>query len=538
MKIYCYPVKFEIAKFLLLLFLVPLVLTGSSQVALMPNATAQEKTSECVKYESKQKLIHIHCKSIHLSDIDEQLNNASILHSEPNDGTTNEDTSKGKVWILNAGIVIEKEGGLIIDSSDTTWLKLVPTPTIQPAKQLVPLVEENGTDTYDEAQVEGVVASKLVSTQNKTINTNTVNASTSDQKPILVSKNNGNNPNGIHVRGSLTIDSVKITSWDPEKNDVIGFAYGKRLGEEHTKSDYDTAEPRAFIRVSKEATGTTNITNSELGYLGYSCSRCSGLSYYGGEGSVIQGNDIHHLLKGYYSKSMGSMLIADNKFHDNYLYGIDPHTGSHDMSILRNTVYNNNASGIICSKHCYNLLIEGNRVYNNTGVGRGIAFSINTTNSVARDNYVSDQLRCISFNRNSNFNEIYNNTVSQCINGFYLANTTNNNIHDNIVQNVTHAFVMKDVNNTINNNKVNGAEAGIVFTYKPIQSGLQPTAVSYDPIDSSYYENILDDMAVNNSFSNVGNVTWVKMLQVKNVTQLENIDKENKTSLALNLMEE
>ena len=538
MKIYCYPVNFDIAKLLLLLFLVPLVLTGSSQIALMPNAAAQEKTSECVQYESKQKLIHIHCMSIHLSDIDEQLNNASILHSEPNDGTTNEDTTKGKVWILNAGIVIEKEGGLIIDSSDTTWLKLVPTPTIQPAKQLVPLVEENGTDTYDEAQVEGVVASKLVSTQNKTINTNTVNASTNDQKAILVSKNNGNNPNGIHVRGSLTIDSVKITSWDPEKNDVIGFAYGKRPGEEHTKSDYDTAEPRAFIRVSKEATGTTNITNSELGYLGYSCSRCSGLSYYGGEGSVIQGNDIHHLLKGYYSKSMGSMLIADNKFHDNYLYGIDPHTGSHDMSILRNTVYNNNASGIICSKHCYNLLIEGNRVYNNTGVGRGIAFSINTTNSVARDNHVSDQLRCISFNRNSNFNEIYNNTVSQCINGFYLANTTNNNIHDNIVQNVTHAFVMKDVNNTINNNKVNGAEAGIVFTYKPIQSGLQPTAVSYVPSDSSYYENILKDMAVNNTFSNVGNVTWVKMLPVKNVTQLENIDQENKTSLALNLMEE
>jgi hypothetical protein len=45
-------------------------------------------------------------------------------------------------------------------------------------------------------------------------------------------------------------------------------------------------------------------------------------------------------------------------------------------------------------------------------------------------------------------------------------------------------------------------------------------------------------MALNNSFSNVGNVTWVKMLPVKNVTQLENIDQENKTSLALNLMEE
>ena len=521
----------------MLLLLVSFVLLASAQVGMMSNAIAQSKSSECVQYEAKQKLIHINCKSIHLSDINQQLNNASILRPEINDGT-NVDTSNGKVWILNAGIVIEKEGELIIDSSDTRWLKLVPTPTIQPGKQLLPLVEENGTDTYDEEQIEGMVASKLVSTQNNSNINNHVNTSSNEQQPILVSKNNKNNPNGIHVRGSLTIDSVKITSWDTEKNDVIGFAYGKRPGEEHTKSDYDTAEPRAFIRVSKEATGTTNITNSELGYLGYSCSRCSGLSYYGGEGSVIQGNDIHHLLKGYYSKSMGRTLIADNKFHDNYLYGIDPHTGSHDMSILRNTVYNNNASGIICSKHCYNLLIEGNRVYNNTGVGRGIAFSINTTNSVARDNHVSDQIRCISFNRNSNFNEIYNNTVSNCVNGFYLSNTTNNNIHDNKVKNVSHAFVMKDVNNIINKNIVDGAEAGIVFTYRSIPTGLQPTAVDFVTRDSSFYENILNEMAKNNTFANIGNVTWVKALPFKNLTQIQNIDQENKTSLALNFIEE
>ena len=524
-------------KVIVQLLLLTSILIVSAQVGLLslPNAMAQDKTSDCIKYESRQKLIHINCKSIHLSDINEHLNNATVLHLENN--VSKNDSSNDKVWVLNAGIVVEKEGGLVIDSTDTSWLKLVPTPTIQPAKQLVPLVEENDTDTIDEEQIEGTNASKSVITQNVSNTTSIGITSDPNQQPILVSKNNGNNPNGIHVRGSLTIDSVKITSWDPERNDVIGFAFGKRPGEEHTKSDYDTAEPRAFIRVSKDATGTTNITNSELAYLGYSCSRCAGLSYYGGEGSVIQGNDIHHLLKGYYSKSMGNTLIADNKFHDNYLYGIDPHTGSHDMSILRNTVYNNNASGIICSKHCYNLLIEGNRVYNNSGVGRGIAFSINTTNSVARDNHVSDQLRCISFNRNSNYNEIYNNTVTNCVNGFYLSNTTNNNIHDNIVQNVTHAFVMKHVNNTINKNEVDDAEAGIVFTYKQVPSGLQPTAVESIANESSHYENILNNMAKNNTFSNIGNVTLVKVSPFKNVTEIENIEV-NKTSLVLNFMEE
>ncbi|HKQ21097.1 MAG TPA: right-handed parallel beta-helix repeat-containing protein [Nitrososphaeraceae archaeon] len=529
LKIYSFE---EVVLVLLAVF----VLITSAHLELIPNATAQNNTSECVQYESKQKLIHINCKSIHLSDISEHLNNASILHSESDNGTRQ--NSNGKVWILDAGIVIEKQGGLVMDSTDTKWLKLIPTPTIQPAKQLLPIVGENGTDTYDEEQVEDTTATELVNTRENGDTTKTIIPDDKEQQPILVSKNNGNNPNGIHVRGSLTIDSVKITSWDPVQNDVIGFAYGKRAGEEHTKSDYDTAEPRAFIRVSKDATGTTNITNSELAYLGYSCSRCAGLSYYGGEGSVIQGNDIHHLLKGYYSKSMGNMVIADNTFHDNYLYGIDPHTGSHDMSILRNTVYNNNASGIICSKHCYDLLIEGNIVYNNTGVGRGIAFSINTTNSIARDNIVSHQDRCISFNRNSNFNEIYNNTVSNCGDGFYIANTTSNVIHDNLVKNVTHAFVMKDVRNTVNKNLVDGAKNGIVYTHQPLAGGLQATTIDFTSKEMDYYENVLNSMAKNNTFSNTGNVTLVKVLPFVNLTQIQNSDQDNKTLLALKLLQD
>ena len=523
------------AKSIISAVLLLLLLVLSTQATVLPTAMSQSGTSECVQYEQKQKLIHIFCKSIHLTDIYRQLNNNSILHTE-SDSDLNQSTSSGKVWVLNAGITIHKEAGLIIDSSDTTWLKMVPTPTIQQVKQLVPLVEENDTDTSDEELIEGTVASNLISTQNMN-DSNTKTNTGREQQPIYVSKNNGNNPNGIHVQGSLKIDSVKITSWDPQKNNVIGFAYGKRAGEEHTKSDYDTAEPRGFIRVSNKATGTTDITNSELAYLGYSCSRCAGLSYYGGENSVLKGNDIHHLLKGYYSKSMGKMLIEDNRFHDNYLYGIDPHTGSHDMAIIKNTVYNNNASGIICSKHCYNLLIEGNRVYNNTGVGRGIAFSINTTNSIARNNYVTDQDRCISFNRDSNFNDVYNNTVSNCNYGFYLANTTNNSIHDNVLRNVTHGFVMKDLNNKINNNTVMQAKNGIVFVFKPATNKTQTTDVSYVPFDSNYYQNILGNMEKNNYFSETANLTTIKMQSGKNATSIQEVDQDNKTLLVENFLE-
>jgi hypothetical protein len=97
---------------------------------------------------------------------------------------------------------------------------------------------------------------------------------------------------------------------------------------------------------------------------------------------------------------------------------------------------------------------------------------------------------------------------------------------------------MKDVNNIVNKNTVDGAEAGIVYTYRQAPVGLQLTGVESAPRESSYYENILNDMAKNNTFSNIGNVTWVKMLPFKNTTQIESIDMENKTSLALNFMEE
>jgi parallel beta-helix repeat protein len=248
---------------------------------------------------------------------------------------------------------------------------------------------------------------------------------------------------------------------------VIDFGFGKRPGEEHTKSDYDTAEPRGFIRVSKDATGTTNITNSEIAYLGYSCSRCAGLSYYGGDGSIIKNSDIHHLLKRYYSKNMGHMVIEDNKFHDNYLYGIDPHTGTHDLVIRNNKVYDNNASGIICSKDCYNLLIEGNEVYRSGGVGRGIAFSINTSNSIARNNDVHDNERCISFNRESNNNQIYNNTISNCNFGIYLSNTSKNSINGNSISHSEYGIVMKQVtSNDIMNNSIHTTKTGVMMINK------------------------------------------------------------------------
>jgi mannuronan 5-epimerase len=500
-----------------------LILIGSKLNAVTPNASAQTNARTCVQYDGHQKLIHIRCKSIHLSDIYQNLNNASILNLE-NSTDSKEESSNGKVWILNAGITIEKYGGLIIDSTDTSWLKIVPTPTIQQAKQLVPLVKENDSDTYGEEEEAKDTAPTPISTESKS---NIIN-STKEEKAILVSNNNANNPNGIHVHGSLKIDSVKITSWDLEKNNVIGFAFGKRAGEELTKSAYDIAEPRAFIRVSKDATGTTNITNSELAYLGYSCSKCSGLSYYGGEDSIIKGNDIHHLLKGFYSNNMGNMAIEENKFHHNYLYGVDPHTGTHDFVIRNNKVHNNNASAIMCSKHCYNILMEGNEIYNN--VERGIAFSINTTHSTARNNYVHDESICIGSNRGSDHNKIYNNRISDCGVGVDLGDASDIILNDNIIKNVNDGIVIRNVTNKVENNRITNANNGIVFIDDPASRYRKTINPDHVPVDSDNYKYFLASMEKNNLFSNTANQT-IKALPVNDTIKFQHIDKQNGKSI-------
>lgn len=491
-----------------------------SQNSFSLDLTTVSSTDSCVKYKKEVNLIQIFCKSAHLTDIAMKLNDTKILGRETPTKTKSltgfiaNALSNSKTWILNSGIEIEKGATLVIDSSDTDWLKIVATPT----KQLKSNETEN--DNFPNSAIYQVKSSNG-SLQSQPVVSDIKQAiPPMDDEMIIVSKNNGDSPNGIHVHGSLKIDSVKITSWDPDTNDVVKFKLGKRSGEEHTKSDYDTAEPRAFIRVAKDATGTTNITNSEIAYLGYSCSRCSGISYYGGEGSVIEGSNIHHLLKGFYSKGMGKMTIENNSFHDNYLYGIDPHTRSHHILIKNNIVYNNNASGIICSKDCHSLVIEGNEVYNNTGAGRGISFSINTTNSVARNNYVYENSRCVAFNRESNFNQVYNNTLFNCKTAVYVSGTSNNLIRDNKIVNATSGIVIKNITNQIYNNDISSSKNGIVYVYEP--SGNMTNNVTGVLLQDGYdrVNNALTEMGYKNSISDTKDSTVIKTVKV-NDTEIE-----------------
>jgi poly(beta-D-mannuronate) C5 epimerase len=304
------------------------------------------------------------------------------------------------LWLLNANVTINKGSTLDIDPTDTNWLKII----------------ADGTTAY-----------------------------------------------GIHVYGSLKINSVKLTSWDPHTN-YYALSHGSR--ETFGKITHN-GTPRPYIRVESGATGTTNITNSQIAYLGYEGgwgSGTSGIHYNAGDGSVIRNNDISHLYFGFYSKNVRNIAVENNTIHDSGHYGIDPHTGTHDMIIRNNTVYGNNGTAIICSLDCYNILVEHNVVYNNTG--SGIAFTRNVTHSVIRSNYVHEQGAAIQVSRSTN-DEIYNNTISNVQSGIGIINGSfDNEIHHNNIINASNPLrTDTDASkNKVYSNNIVGSNSSSVIT--------------------------------------------------------------------------
>jgi mannuronan 5-epimerase len=313
-----------------------------------------------VTYDSLENLIIVNCKNTNLTGISNQLKDSALLRRESTDG----------VWLLNTSITIGEDAMLYINSTDTTWLKMV-----------------------------------------------------GDEETA----------HALKVSGSLKIDSVKISSWNSETNDYIKFRSDKRLPLAPTEEQSDINKlPRPYLFID-HAKGSTNITNSELAYLGYDCndSKCHGMSFLGSESNTIKGNNIHHNNRGFYASQLGETILENNQVHTNYDYGIDPHTSTHDLIIRNNTAYDNGGIGIICSLDCYNITMENNRVYNN--VVAGMMITRNTSNSVIRNNNISDESTGISVSESHN-NEIYNNTLLDVKNGIDVKNDSFENLLiDNII---------------------------------------------------------------------------------------------------------
>jgi parallel beta-helix repeat protein len=365
--------------------------TGSSSSSSLSTAASHTSPdSSCISYNPTARTITVSCASARLSDVFNQLHDNSILTKQSSPGT----------WFLNANLVIAKGATFHIDSTDTKWLK----------------ISSKVTRSTDVAKL----------------------------APAY----------WIDVHGSLKIDSVKITSWDPTTN-YYAITNGSRTG----SGVFIFGAPRPSIVVENNATGTTDITNSEIAYLGYEEGKHkggSGLSYYyGGDGSVIRNNIIREVYFGLYTFGVGHMIVENNIIRNSGHYGLDPHTGTHDMIIRNNIVYNNNGSGIICSLNCYNILIENNKVHDNAG--DAIDFSRNMYNSIARNNIVYNEPSGVFVSQSHN-DQIYNNTIYKSRSGINVnSGSSNNKIFGNTISNsISNAILLATgaSGNTFTSNKI------------------------------------------------------------------------------------
>ena len=395
--------------------------------------TTNKEKDNCITYNSSENLISINCINISFADIltlQKQQSTSTIINN-----------NEEKIWLLYAGIKVEKDASLNINSNDVRWLKIVPSK---------------------------------------------------------------NTPNAIEIDGSLKVNSVKITSWNPETDDYVKFPKEAKYKDELSAEKIYASILRPYIKVNSDATGPTIIQNSELAYLGYDCAGCGGVTFNGGENSILKNNDIHHIYKGFYSKGVGYMLIEGNRVYGNDRYGIIPHTGTHDMKIINNTVYDNYNAGIICSLDCYNILIEGNTVYNNgpndhcselalnkwalDNCKGGIAISRNTHDSIIRNNIVYNQDRCIHIGRDSFENKVYDNILSNCLYGIKVTTSSfNNEIYNNKIENVDYALYADEAatNNVFHSNTVIDAKIDLAFEDKKTSKGniFKNNKVSFDTLE-------------------------------------------------------
>jgi parallel beta-helix repeat protein len=194
--------------------------------------------------------------------------------------------------------------------------------------------------------------------------------------------------------GGIDITGTCITSWDPATNTV----------------DTNQDDGRGYL-LARDG-GSMTIDNAELRYLGSSNVESYGLSWRTeGTTGKITNSVVSHLHYGLYTYQVGGILVTDNEFHDNTLYGIDPHTESHDLVIERNIVHDNGKHGIILAEDCVDSVIRDNIVYrnnhhgivlylrsdrnniegNHTFANAGQGININESNdSTVRGNYVYD----------------------------------------------------------------------------------------------------------------------------------------------------
>lgn len=291
--------------------------------------------------------------------------------------------------------------------------------------------------------------------------------------------------------GSITIDGVRVTSWDPAAG----------------APDTDPSVPaggtrgRAFIRALSVMDGTTprvsrmDINASDLGYLGYYAAEVYGVAYKA-RGCGIDTQDVcaqldvlgsqtdsrfHHNYMGTYTWGAYGMTFSGNEYDNNVSYGLDPHDDSDSLVITGNSFHDNSNHGLICSQRCDHLTITNNESHDN-----GHTPWVGPHDDDPSDN----QVHGIMLHRGVTDSVVSGNRVWNQLNGAGIAvfdsvgNTISNNTVSNNKYGLRFSVGSRDVQ--VANNSVTDSSAYAVFSYKGTDTSVytgtsgRPTGVVFD----------------------------------------------------------
>ena len=227
--------------------------------------------------------------------------------------------------------------------------------------------------------------------------------------------------------GNISLHSTKVTSWDEgAKRPDTEYATYKR-SYIHARSFLDGAGVARQSRM--------DITDSDIGYLGYKGAEAYGLAWkvlgtgvfdkVDVFGDVVNSR-IHHNYFGLYTYGGFGMKFVNNDIHNNIQYGLDPHDDSDSLLIEGNRSYDNGNHGIICSQRCDNLTIRNNVSERNTG--HGIMLHRSVTKSVVENNTVTANTDTGIVLFESFENRVAGNTVTGNLRGIRLSVGSANNV--------------------------------------------------------------------------------------------------------------
>lgn len=325
--------------------------------------------------------------------------------------------------------------------------------------------------------------------------------------------------------GHLLIQGIKVTSWAAGGVDTNYY------------------DGRSFLLA--ELGGRMDILDAEVSHLGWSAGEPSGLAWRkrasgdgpvtpeniktGATGSILD-SDIHDNYFGQYSYEAYGLVVKNNHFHHNVVYGFDPHDYSTGFEVAYNKVYNNGKHGIIFSRGCTLNWIHHNEVYANAEHGimldrgsnvnqisdnlvynnrDGIAIFQSEKNLI-QNNVLRNNERGVRINATFDLgdefdglaveNTVLNNTIQDNLQyGIYLYERADKNtIQGNtITGNAGSGILIKTGGNVIKRNTISGNGHGITIVgNEPITPGGLPP--SYDP----GHKNVIQGNTIENNDAN------------------------------------